>query len=206
MEKNMSIKKQFKALETNVNTFVNEYLKKNILGKEKELKLVFSEPIYTKGIETDEPFNVDKISTAYIKSITCHPYKDDNEKLNIEITTAGKYREINEEEYYNSSFNDLSLDDKSMIASDIEDGNFFIVGTDFINNSYMVVSDSGYVYNDGDIINTISLARDFLEGCNEKEDADLMGYVYSSLYNNNGEELVKFICEAWDGLELRKIN
>jgi hypothetical protein len=205
MENNMSIKKQFKTLEANVNTFVNEYLKENILDKEKELKLMFSEPIYTKGLEHDYE-NDYGLQSAYIKSITCLHYSNSSDKLNIEITATDKYREENDGNTFKCSFNDLTLDDKSMIASDIEDGNFFIVGKDFINNSYEVINDSGYVYNYGDIINTISLARDFLEGCNEKEDADLMGYVYSSLYNNKGEELVKFICEAWDGLELKKIN
>lgn len=91
-------------------------------------------------------------------------------------------------------------------VNDIEDSKPFNVGKDFINTHYMVISDSGYVYTEGDIITTLSLAKDFLEGCNGVEEADLISYVHRLLQNNKGEELVKFICEAWDGLILKKIG
>lgn len=205
---NESIKEQFKNLENRIDTFVRKFLKEKIFGKERELKIMFTEPIHSKGLENDYDSSfIGIMQMAYIKSITCYPYTNDKEKFYIETTATNRYREENEDNVsYKSMFQVLCLDDKAMIASALEDGDFFIVENTFRNYSYKVISDTGCVYNSGDIVNVISIARDFLESCNEREDADLIGYVYSELYHNRGEELITFICEAWNGLSLKRIN
>ena len=81
-----------------------------------------------------------------------------------------------------------------------------IVGKDFVNAHYMVLSDSGFVYNEGDIVTTLSLAEDFIESCNEVEEADFIERVHYLLQNNKGDVLVKSICEWWYGLNLKKID
>lgn len=81
-----------------------------------------------------------------------------------------------------------------------------IVGKDFVNAHYMVLSDSGYVYDEGDIVTTLSLAEDFLECCNEVEEVDYIDSIHRLLRNNKGEQLIRLICEAWDGLKLKKID
>lgn len=199
----MSIKETFSGLEKKVNSFMADYIKETLIGKEKPLKIVLDTPIVGSSVPCF--YNVSEgYKSAYIKEI-CASIENNN-RLWISVIVNEKYIEENAEHPTDKVwFNSLLIDDKAMIASDIEDGNFFLVDEDFKNNVYKVVSDSGYVYNEGDYITTTLLARDFLEGCNEKEDADLMGHVYSLLYNNKGEELVKFICEAWDGLFLEKV-
>lgn len=202
----MSIHNAFTALENKINSFVSDFAVKELLSdKDKKVKVVFDTPFYASSLN-NEFLEGSYYNQGYIKELYACFYGDNNEKLFISVGSTNNYiesqKEVDSEE---TIFTDLLIDDKAQVASELEDGNYFIVGNDFKNHCYKVIADSGEVYNEGDYITTTLLARDFLEGCNKVEDADFIGHIYSLLYNNKGDKLVNNICELWDGLKLEKV-
>lgn len=202
----MSISNAFSALEEKINSFMDNFVRKELLNSNKKdkLKVVFSTPFYASSIENKSfeggNFKDGNIHTLY----ACFPENSDNVFISVGSTDNYIETEANVVTEL-TPFNGLLLDDKAMVASEIENESYFIVKDKFKNHCYQVVEDSGYVYNEGDYITTTLLARDFLEGCNEVEDADYIAHIYKLLYDNKGEELVNNICELWDGLKLKKI-
>ena len=200
----MSISNAFSALEEKINSFMDDFARVKLIGKEKSIKVVFATPFFASSLR-NESYEGGNLKEGYIHELyACIP--EGEEKVFLSVGHTDNYIDIEENtEVEYTPFSDLLIDDKAMVATELEDESYFIVGEDFENHSYQVLEDSGYVYNVGDYITTTLLARDFLEGCNEVEDSDYIAHIYSLLYNNKGEELVNNICELWDGLKLKKI-
>lgn len=202
----MSISNAFSALEEKINSLVDNFARTELLKGDKTnmLKVVFSTPFYATSINNTN-WEGGNLKEGYIHELFACISEDDG-KVYIDVTSTDNYIDAEENaEVEWTPFNDLFLDDKAMVASEIEDESYFIVKDEFKNHCYQVVEDSGYVYNEGDYITTTLLARDFLNGCNEVEDADYIAHIYKLLYDNKSEELVNNICEWWDGLKLKKI-
>lgn len=202
----MSISNAFSALEEKINSFVDNFVRTKFLNNDKKdkVKLIFSAPFYATSINNTN-WEGGNLKEGYIHELSAC-ISEDGERLNMYVISTDNYIDAKENaEVEWTHFNDIVLDDKAMVASQIEDESYFIVKEEFKNHCYQVVEDSGYVYNEGDYITTTLLARDFLEGCNEVEDADYIAHIYKLLYDNKGEELVNNICELWDGLKLKKI-
>lgn len=200
----MSISNAFSALEEKINSFMNDFAMVKLIGKEKAIKVVFDTPFFASSLR-NESYEGGNLKEGNIHELyACIP--EGEEKVFLSVGHTDNYIVIEENtEVEYTPFSDLLIDDKAMVATELENESYFIVGEDFKNHSYQVIEDSGYVYNVGDYITTTLLARDFLEGCNEVEDSDYIAHIYSLLYNNKGEELVNNICELWDGLKLKKI-
>lgn len=66
---------------------------------------------------------------------------------------------------------------------------------------YKVLGDSENIYEEGTIIFDEDLINDFLDCCNQTEDADYIGW----LMNLPKDEAVEEICSAW-GIRLQKIE
>lgn len=203
----MSISKAFSALEEKINSFIDNFAITELLNSDKKnkIRVVFSTPFYATSINNTS-WEGGNLKEGYIKELSaCIP--EDDERPYISVTSTENYIDAEENaEVEWTPFNDLVLDDKAMVASQIEDGSYFFVKDKFKNHCYKVVEDYGNIfYYKGDYITTTLLVRDFLKGCDKVEDADYIAHIYKLLYDNKGEELVNNICELWDGLKLKKI-
>lgn len=66
---------------------------------------------------------------------------------------------------------------------------------------YKVISDIENTYQPNSVITSNKLINDFLNTCNETEDADLIGWLYTLKENNANksiEEAITFITDAWN--------
>lgn len=66
---------------------------------------------------------------------------------------------------------------------------------------YKVISDIENTYQPNSVITSNKLINDFLNTCNETEDADLIGWLYTLKENNTNnsiEEAITFITDAWN--------
>ena len=66
-----------------------------------------------------------------------------------------------------------------------------------MNKNYKCVYDVEGRYTDK-VIDSNTLIDDYLEICNEIEDADLIGWLVRLKETNKQEEAVDFICGVWD--------
>lgn len=74
--------------------------------------------------------------------------------------------------------------------------------------TYKVISDSENVYQPNTIISSDTLINDYLDTCNQTEDADLIGWLYTlkeSNTDNSITQAIEFITDAWD-IELEEIK
>ena len=74
--------------------------------------------------------------------------------------------------------------------------------------TYKVISDIENIYQPNTIITSDTLINDFLNTCNETEDADLIGWLYTlkeSNTDNSIAEAMAFITDAWD-IQLEEIK
>ena len=72
---------------------------------------------------------------------------------------------------------------------------------------YKVISDIENTYQPNSVITSNKLINDFLNTCNETEDADLIGWLYTlkeNNANNSIEEAITFITDAWN-IQLEEI-
>lgn len=72
---------------------------------------------------------------------------------------------------------------------------------------YKVISDIENTYQPNSVITSNKLINDFLNTCNETEDADLIGWLYTLKENNANksiEEAITFITDAWN-IQLEEI-
>ena len=72
---------------------------------------------------------------------------------------------------------------------------------------YKVISDIENTYQPNSVITSNKLINDFLNTCNETEDADLIGWLYTLKENNTNnaiEEAITFITDAWN-IQLEEI-
>lgn len=167
-------------------------------------KVMLREPIFSRHLKSKYHLfdEMDEVCAPYIKEVVCSPNSDNN-VLEIQVYATKLYRDENEKAIYHCSIDELPANEVAQILIAINQKNYFLVDKDFINNTYEVVSDKELVYKDGDIVNVISLANDFFES--EEKEAELVDYAKTLLNANKGEKLVKFICQTWYGLNLRKL-
>ena len=67
--------------------------------------------------------------------------------------------------------------------------------------TYKVISDIENIYQPNTIITSDTLINDFLNTCNETEDADLIGWIYTLKETNTDNSIaqaIAFIADAWD--------
>jgi len=67
--------------------------------------------------------------------------------------------------------------------------------------TYKVISDIENIYQPNTIITSDTLINDFLNTCNETEDADLIGWLYTlkeTDTDNSIAQAIAFITDAWD--------
>lgn len=67
--------------------------------------------------------------------------------------------------------------------------------------TYKVIEDKGEVYNPNQIITSDELIGDYLDICNDKEDADLIGWIIALQRQNTDksiDEAIRFITDAWE--------
>lgn len=72
---------------------------------------------------------------------------------------------------------------------------------------YKVISDIENIYQPNSIITSDKLINDFLNTCNETEDADLIGWLYTLKENNTNNSItqaIEFITDAWN-IQLEEI-
>ena len=73
--------------------------------------------------------------------------------------------------------------------------------------TYKIISDSENIYLPNTIITSDTLINDYLVCCNETEDADLIGWLYTlkeSSTDNSIAEAMAFITDVWD-IQLEEI-
>lgn len=73
---------------------------------------------------------------------------------------------------------------------------------------YKVINDLENVYEQNSIISSDTLINDFLEICNDTEDAELIGWIYSLQQTNTEKTIaqaIAFIADAWN-IQLEKIT
>jgi glycine cleavage system H lipoate-binding protein len=66
-----------------------------------------------------------------------------------------------------------------------------------MNKNYKCVYDVEGIYTDK-VIDSNTLIDDYLEVCNEVEDADLIGWITRLKETDRQEEAIEFICGVWD--------
>ena len=67
--------------------------------------------------------------------------------------------------------------------------------------TYKVISDIENIYQPNTIITSDTLINDFLNTCNETEDEDLIGWIYTLKDTNTDNSIaqaIAFIADAWD--------
>lgn len=67
--------------------------------------------------------------------------------------------------------------------------------------TYKIISDSENVYQPNTIISSDTLINDFIDTCNERENADLIEWLYTLKENNTDNSItqaISFIADAWD--------
>lgn len=66
---------------------------------------------------------------------------------------------------------------------------------------YKVIEDKGEVYSPNQIITSDELIDDYLDICNDKEDADLLGWIMALKQKDTDkaiDEAISFITDAWN--------
>lgn len=74
--------------------------------------------------------------------------------------------------------------------------------------TYKVISDIENVYQPNSVITSDKLINEFLECCNETEDADLLGWIYTLKETNTDNSItqaIEFITDAWN-IQLEEIK
>lgn len=74
--------------------------------------------------------------------------------------------------------------------------------------TYKVISDIENIYQPYSIITSDKLINDYLECCNETEDADLIGWLYTLKETNTDNSIAQamaFITDAWN-IQLQEIK
>lgn len=74
--------------------------------------------------------------------------------------------------------------------------------------TYKIIADSENVYLPNTIITSDTLINDFLVCCNETEDADLIGWLYTLNQTNTDNSIaqaIAFITDTWD-IQLEEIK
>lgn len=67
--------------------------------------------------------------------------------------------------------------------------------------TYKIIADSENVYLPNTIITSDELINDYLDCCNQKEDADLIGWLHTlkeANTDNSIAQAIAFIADAWD--------
>ena len=67
--------------------------------------------------------------------------------------------------------------------------------------TYKIISDSENVYQPNTIITSDTLINDFIDTCNERENADLIEWLYTlkeSNTDNSITQAISFIADAWN--------
>ena len=72
-----------------------------------------------------------------------------------------------------------------------------------MNKTYHCTYDPSDIYTDK-IVNANTLIEDYIDTCNEVEDADTIGWLYTTIEDNEQEKAIEFIANGW-GLELTEI-
>lgn len=73
--------------------------------------------------------------------------------------------------------------------------------------TYKIISDSENIYLPNTIITSDTLINDFIDTCNETEDADLIGWLYTLKEGNTDNSItqaISFIADAWN-IQLEEI-
>lgn len=74
--------------------------------------------------------------------------------------------------------------------------------------TYKIIADSKNVYLPNTIITSDTLINDFLACCNQTEDADLLGWLYTLKETNTDNDItmaITFIAETWN-IQLEEIK
>lgn len=73
---------------------------------------------------------------------------------------------------------------------------------------YKVIADIENVYQPNTIITSNTIINDYLERCNQTEDADLIGWIYTLKETNTDNSIsqaITFITDEWD-IKLEEIK
>lgn len=73
-----------------------------------------------------------------------------------------------------------------------------------MNKTYKVIRDSENVYEKGSLITANDIIEKYITHCNDVEDADLIGWIYTLKETNKQEEAVTFITDTWQ-MDLEEI-
>lgn len=74
--------------------------------------------------------------------------------------------------------------------------------------TYKIIADSKNVYLPNTIITSDTLINDFLACCNQTEDADLLGWLYTLKETNTDNDItmaITFIADTWN-IQLEEIK
>lgn len=71
--------------------------------------------------------------------------------------------------------------------------------------TYIILHDTGGVYEDDTKISANALIKDFIEGLNEKEDKDTIEWLTKAINEPNKDFAMAFIASAWE-MEIQPIN
>ena len=74
--------------------------------------------------------------------------------------------------------------------------------------TYKVIADIENIYKPNSIITSDTLINDYLERCNQTEDADLIGWIYTLKETNTDNSItqaIRFITDTWD-IQLEEIK
>ena len=74
--------------------------------------------------------------------------------------------------------------------------------------TYKVIADIENIYKPNSIITSDTLINDYLERCNQTEDADLIGWIYTLKETNTDNSIsqaITFITDEWD-IKLEEIK
>lgn len=74
--------------------------------------------------------------------------------------------------------------------------------------TYKVIADIENIYKPNSIITSDTLINDYLERCNQTEDADLLGWLYTLKETNTDDDItmaITFIADTWN-IQLEEIK
>lgn len=63
---------------------------------------------------------------------------------------------------------------------------------------YKIINEPDFIYHEGQIITDEQLINDYINAANKTEDADLIGWMNTSLQTGNTRRQIEFISEIWE--------
>lgn len=70
---------------------------------------------------------------------------------------------------------------------------------------YKIINEPDFIYHTGQIISDEQLIKDYINAAYEIEDADVIGWMNTSLQTGNTHKQIEFISEVWELILLQLV-